>query len=87
MDATKTVTRSATPVAVTRSSLVLRFAAGVAMGALIVCAPFAAGHPLRFSSVELVVTALVVSTSGVMGCLWGGRFLEAVSRALDSTAV
>jgi ribosome biogenesis protein Tsr3 len=87
IDASETVTRSATPVDVKRSSLALRFAAGAAMGTLIVSVPFAAGHPLQFSSVEIVAAALVVSTSGVMGCLWGGRFLEAVSRALDSTAV
>ncbi len=57
------------------------------MGALIVSAPFAAGHPFELSSVEVGVATLIVITSALMGCLWGGRFLDAVSRALDSTSV
>lgn len=75
------------PQVTARPRLVLRFAGGAAMGALIASVPFAAGHPLQLSSVEFFAAALVVTTSGVMGCLWGGRFLEAVSRTLDSTAV
>lgn len=57
------------------------------MGVLIATVPFAAGHPFQLSSLEVVAVALVITTSGVMGCLWGGRFLEALSRALDSTSV
>lgn len=67
--------------------MVRRFAAGAAMGVLIASVPFAAGHPFQLSSLEVVAAALVIITSGLMGCLWGGRFLEALSRALDSTSV
>ncbi|MCP9797762.1 hypothetical protein [Cyanobium sp. Lug-B] len=76
-----------TPISTTRSALALRFAAGTAMGVLIASVPFAAGHPLQLSSLEMLAAALVISASGVMGCLWGGRFLDALSRALDSTSV
>lgn len=76
-----------TPVRTTRSSLVRRSAGGAAMGALIVSVPFAAGHPFQLSGVELGVATLIVITSALMGGLWGGRFLDALSRALDSTAV
>ncbi|WP_159816206.1 hypothetical protein [Cyanobium sp. Copco_Reservoir_LC18] len=57
------------------------------MGALIVSAPFAAGHPFPPSTIELGVATLIVITFALMGCLWGGRFVDAVSRALDSTPV
>jgi ribosome biogenesis protein Tsr3 len=76
-----------TPISTTRSALALRLAAGTAMGVLIASVPFAAGHPLQLSSLEMLAAALVISASGVMGCLWGGRFLEALSRALDSASV
>lgn len=64
-----------------------RFAGGATMGALIASVPFAAGHPFQLSSLEMVAAALVITTSAVMACLWGGRFLDALSRALDSTSV
>ena len=76
-----------TPACTTRSALALRLAAGAAMGVLIASVPFAAGHPFQLSSLEVVAAALVITASGVMGCLWGGRFLDALSRALDSTSV
>lgn len=76
-----------TPASTTRSAIARRFAAGAAMGVLIASVPFAAGHPFQLSSLEVVAAALVIITSGLMGCLWGGRFLEALSRALDSTSV
>jgi len=76
-----------TPASTTRSAVVRRFAGGAAMGVLIASVPFAAGHPFQLSSLEMAAAALVITTSGVMGCLWGGRFLDALSRALDSTSV
>lgn len=75
------------PVSTTRSAMVLRFAGGAAMGVLIASVPFAAGHPFHLTSLEMAAAALVITSSGVMGCLWGGRFLDALSRGLDSTSV
>jgi hypothetical protein len=75
------------PASTTRSAMVRRFAGGAAMGVLIASVPFAAGHPFQLSSLEMAAATLVITTSGVMGCLWGGRFLDALSRALDSTPV
>ncbi len=75
------------PVSTTRSAMARRFAGGAAMGVLIISVPFAAGHPFQLTSLEMAAAALVITSSGVMGCLWGGFFLDALSRALDSTSV
>jgi ribosome biogenesis protein Tsr3 len=75
------------PLSTTGSAVALRFAAGAALGVLVASVPFAAGHPFQLSALEMLAAALVITASGVMGCLWGGRFLEALSRALDSTSV
>jgi hypothetical protein len=67
--------------------MALRCLGGTAMGALIVSVPFLAGHPFQLGLVQLSFAVLIVTTSGVMSCLWGDRFLDAVSRALDATVV
>lgn len=67
------------------SGLALRFAAGAGMGALITLVPFAAGYAPESGSVALA--AVVVVATGLLGSLWGERFLDAVSRALNSTPV
>ncbi|MEA5389929.1 hypothetical protein VB738_01520 [Cyanobium gracile UHCC 0139] len=71
----------------TRSAVAPRFAVGAAMGVLIASVPFAAGHPFQLSRLETLAAALAITASGGMGCLWGGRFLDALSSALDSTCV
>ncbi len=57
------------------------------MGALIVSVPFSAGYASQPSTVQLAVAAFVVLAAGVMSSLWGERFLEAISKALDSSSV
>lgn len=69
------------------SSLALRFTAGAAMGTLIVAVPLSAGDASQLSIVQISVAGLLVVTSGVLSCLWGDQFLDAVSKALDSTSV
>jgi hypothetical protein len=71
----------------TRSALALRFAAGAGMGALIVAVPFSAGDASNLSIVQVSVAGILVVTSGVLSCVWGDRFLDSVSKALDSTSV
>ncbi len=69
------------------SGLVLRFAAGAGMGALITLVPFSAGFSPESGPIPIIVAALVVVASGLLSSLWRDRFLDAVSRALDSTPV
>lgn len=69
------------------SRIAFRFVGGTAMGSLIVSVPFSAGYAFQLSTVQLAVAAMVVLSAGVMSSLWGERFLEAISKALDSTAV
>lgn len=69
------------------SARALRFAAGAGMGALITWVPVSAGVAPDSSPVAIIVSALVVVASGLLSSLWGDRFLDAVSRALDSTPV
>jgi hypothetical protein len=75
------------PMKKTPSALALRFAVGAGMGALIAAVPFSAGDASQFSIVQIIVAGLVVVTSGVLSCAWGDRFLDTVSKALDSTSV
>jgi len=75
------------PMKRTRSALARRFAAGAGTSALIVAVPFSAGDASHISIVQIIVAGLVVVTSGVLSCLWGDRFLDSVSKALDSTSV
>jgi len=75
------------PMKKTPSALALRYAAGAGMGALILSVPFSAGDASQFSIVQISVAGLVVVTSGVLSCLWGDRFLDSVSKALDFTSV
>lgn len=69
------------------SGSAVRFVGGVAMGTLIVPVPFSAGYASQPSIVQLAVAAFVVLLAGVMSSLWGERFLEAISKAIDSTSV
>ncbi len=69
------------------SGIAVRFVGGAAMGALIVSVPFSAGYASQPSTLQLAVAAFVVLSAGVMSSLWGERFLEAISKALDSTSV
>jgi len=71
----------------TRSALARRCAAGAGMGTLIAAVPFSAGSASQLSIVQVSVAGIVVVISGVMSCLWGDRFLDSVSKALDSTSV
>jgi hypothetical protein len=75
------------PVKKTPSGLALRFVAGAGMGALIIAVPFSAGYASQLSIFQISLAGLVVVTSGVMSCLWGDKFLDTVSKALDSTSV
>jgi len=75
------------PMKKTHSALALRFAAGAGMGALIVAVPFSAGDASNLSIVQVSVAGILVVTSGVLSCVWGDRFLDSVSKALDSTSV
>ncbi len=69
------------------SGRALRFAAGAGMGALITLVPFSAGFAPESGPVSIIFAAVVVVASGLLSSLWGDRFLDAVSRALDSTPV
>jgi hypothetical protein len=75
------------PVKKTFSGLALRFAGGAGMGALMTSVPFSAGYASQLSIFQISLAGLVVVTSGVMSCLWGDKFLDTVSKALDSTSV
>ena len=75
------------PVKTTLSGLALRFAGGAGMGALVVAIPFSAGYTSQLSPFQISLAVLVVVTSGVLSSLWGDRFLDSVSKALNSTSV
>ncbi|WP_216919498.1 hypothetical protein [Synechococcus sp. CCAP 1479/9] len=57
------------------------------MGALITLVPFSAGLAQDSGPTAILLAALVVVASGLLSGLWGDRFLDALSRALDSTPV
>ena len=75
------------PAKKTLASIALRFAGGAGMGALITAVPFSAGYTSQLSISQISLAGIVIVTSGVMSCLWGDRFLDTVSKALDSTSV
>lgn len=75
------------PVKKTLSGMSLRFSGGAAMGTLIAAVPFSAGYASQLSICQISLAGLIVVTSGVLSCLWGDRFLDTVSKALDSTSV
>jgi hypothetical protein len=56
------------------------------MGSLIGVLPFSAGYAAAPSIVQLGLIGLVVGASAFLGWRWGDRFLDSVSRALDSIA-
>ncbi len=76
-----------TPAKKTFSAMTLRFAGGAGMGALISAVPFSAGYATQLSILQISLVGIVVVASGVMSCLWGDRFLDTISKALDSTSV
>jgi len=55
------------------------------MGALIASVPFAAGYASPLSPTQIALACVVVVTTAGLSWLWGDRFLDSVSRALDST--
>lgn len=67
--------------------LALRFATGAGMGVLILVVPFSAGSPFQLGTPSILAAGAVVVAAGVLSCLWGARFLDAISKALDSTPV
>jgi len=69
------------------SGMALHFLVGAGMGALITAVPFSAGYSSQLSIGQVSLAGLLVVTSGAMSCLWGDKFLDAVSKGLDSTSV
>jgi len=74
------------PVKKTLSGTALRFAGGAGMSALITAVPFSAGYSSQLSIFQISLAGFLVVISGVMSCLWGDKFLDAVSKSLDSTS-
>lgn len=75
------------PMKKTFSGMALRFAGGAGMGALITTVPFSAGYTSHLSVIQISLAGFLVVTSGVLSCLWGDKFLDIVSKALESTPV
>lgn len=75
------------PVKNSLSAMALRFSCGAGTGALITVAPFSAGYTSQLSVLQLSLCVFVIVASGAMSCFWGDRFLDSVSKALDSTSV
>lgn len=71
----------------TLSGMALRFWVGAGMGALITAVPFSAGYSSQLSIGQVSLAGFLVVGSGALSCLWGDKFLDAVSKGLDSTSV
>jgi len=71
----------------TLPGIALHFLIGAGMGALITAVPFSAGYSSQLSIVQVSLAGFLVVASGALSCLWGDKFLDAVSKGLDSTSV
>jgi hypothetical protein len=71
----------------TLSGMSLRFLLGSGMGALITAVPFSAGYSSQLSIGQVSLAGFLIVAAGAMSCLWGDKFLDAVSKGLDSTSV
>lgn len=68
-------------------ALIRRFFVGAGLGTLVTVVPFSAGFSAQLNLFQVAFAALVVVSSGVLSCVYGDWFLDAISKALDSTSV
>jgi hypothetical protein len=65
---------------------ITRFLGGVALSALVVSIPITYGSPADLNLAQIGLASLLVLSGGVLSSLWSEKFIDAVTRLLNSFA-
>ncbi len=66
--------------------VIYRFLGGTALGGLLVSIPLTYGLSTDLNLLQVSVIAFIIMSSGILSCLWGEKFIAAVTQVLDSFA-
>jgi ABC-type bacteriocin/lantibiotic exporter with double-glycine peptidase domain len=68
------------------SQRIYRFLGGVALGVFVVIIPISYASSIDWNLVQVGIASLLVISCGLLSSIWGEKFIDAVTRVLDSFA-
>ncbi|MCM0594182.1 MAG: hypothetical protein HEQ35_04905 [Gloeotrichia echinulata IR180] len=69
-----------------RAKLIYRFLGGAALGAFVVSIPISYGSSIDLNLVQVGIASLLIISCGLLSSIWGEKFIDAVTRVLNSFA-
>lgn len=67
--------------------VIYRFLGGVVLGILVLLIPVTYGKFNNFGLVQVGVTFMLIISCGLLSILWGEKFIDTVTRMLNSTGL
>ncbi|KGF72557.1 hypothetical protein DO97_07730 [Neosynechococcus sphagnicola sy1] len=66
---------------------IYRFLRGAALAAFVILIPISAGSSMDFNLVQVSFASLLAISCGLLSSLWGDKFIDRVTRVLNSFAL
>jgi hypothetical protein len=66
--------------------IIYRFVGGATLGVFVVIIPISYGSSLDLNLLQVGIASLLVISCGLLSSVWGEKFIDAVTRVLDSFA-
>ncbi|MBD2356872.1 hypothetical protein H6G41_19950 [Tolypothrix sp. FACHB-123] len=63
---------------------IYRFLGGAALGLFVVIIPISYASSIDWNLLQVSIASLLVISSGLLSSIWGEKFIDAVTRVLDS---
>ncbi|MBX9254190.1 hypothetical protein H1Q63_09565 [Desmonostoc muscorum CCALA 125] len=68
------------------AKVIYRFLGGAALGAFVVIIPISYGSSIDLNLVQIGIAFSLIISCGLLSSVWGDKFLDAVTRVLNSFA-
>lgn len=66
------------------TKVIYRFLGGATLGIFIVLIPLSCGSSIDFNLIQICVTLMLVISCGLLSSIWGEKFIDKVTYALNS---
>lgn len=68
------------------TKFIYRFLGGAALGAFLASIPISYGQSTELDFVQIGLVSLLIISSGLLSSIWSKKFIEAMTRVLESFA-
>jgi hypothetical protein len=68
------------------AKVIYRFLGGAALGAFVVIIPISYGSSIDLNLVQIGIAFSLIISCGLLSSVWGDKFIDAVTRVLNSFA-